>query len=89
MELSESSLTQARDTVERLLEQLGLATYLFEVEPRTDHWEVRVECAPNSGWQSSVLNVDEQWLDACRTDAMAREQLLAEWRQRLSGKHGD
>ncbi len=85
MELSEKALTQARDTVESLLEQLGLATYLFEVEPRTDHWEVRVECAPNSGWQSSVLNVDDQWLAACRTDAAARGQLLEQWRKRLRG----
>jgi hypothetical protein len=84
MELSEKSLTQARDTVESLLEQLGLTTYLFEVEPRAKHWEVRVECAPDSGWQSSVLNVDEDWLAACRTDTQARDKLLAQWRQRLT-----
>ena len=83
MQLSEKQLIEARDTVQALLEQLGLATYLFEIEPRTDHWEVRVECAPDSGWQSSILNVDEDWLTACRTDAGARHKLLAEWRQRL------
>ena len=85
MEISEQELTQARDTVEGLLEQLGLSAYLFEVEPRTDHWEVRIECAPNSGWTSSVLNVEESWLAACRTDAGARQALLAEWRQHLIG----
>jgi hypothetical protein len=84
MDLGEKSLTQARDTVESLLEQLGLTTYLFEVEPRTDHWEVRVECAPDSGWQSSVLNVNEDRLAACRTDARARDELLAQWRKRLT-----
>ncbi len=83
MELSEKKLTEARDTVQSLLEQLGLSTYLFEVEPRTDHWEVRVECAPNSAWRSSVLNVEERWLSACRTDETVREQLLEEWRQHL------
>ena len=85
MELSNRELTEARDTVEGLLEQLGLSAYLFEVEPRTDHWEVHVECAPDSGWQSSVLNVDEHWLAACRTDARARGLLLDEWRKRLQG----
>lgn len=85
MELSTKELTQARDTVEGLLEQLGLSAYLFEVEPRTDHWEVHVECAPDSGWQSSVLNVEEGWLEACRIDAGARAKLLAEWRRRLQG----
>jgi hypothetical protein len=84
MKISEKELTQARDTVGSLLEQLGLATYLFEVEPRADHWEVRVECAPDSGWQSSVLNVNEDWLEACRTDSQARHELLAQWRKRLA-----
>lgn len=100
MQLSQKELTEARDTVQSLLEQLGLAAYLFEVEPRPDHWEVRVECAPDSdaqgcasaargrmpeaaGWQSSVLNVDEHWLAACRTDVAARDQLLKEWRKHL------
>jgi hypothetical protein len=85
MQLSQKELTEARDTVQTLLEQLGLATYLFEVEPRTDHWEVHVECAPDSGWQSSVLNVEERWLAACRTDAAARAKLLEVWRKRLQG----
>lgn len=85
MKLSQKELIEARDTVATLLDQLGLAAYLFEVEPRTDHWEVRVECAPDSGWQSSVLNVDEQWLAAARTDEAARDKLLAEWRQHLQG----
>jgi len=85
MQLSQKELTEARDTVQSLLERLGLTAFLFEVEPRTDHWEVHVECAPNGGWQSSVLNVDERWLAACRTDAAAREKLLEEWRKRLQG----
>lgn len=85
MQLSQKQLIEARDTVQALLEQLGLAAYLFEVEPRTDHWEVRVECAPDSGWQSSVLNVDEQWLAAVRIDETARDKLLAEWRKHLQG----
>lgn len=83
MELSKKELIEARDTVEGLLEQLGLTAYLFEVEPRTDHWQVHVECAPDSSWQSSVLDVDETWLQACRTDADARSKLLDEWRKRL------
>jgi hypothetical protein len=83
MQLSERELVEARDTVQDLLEQLGLAAYLFEVEPRSDRWEVRVECAPDSGWQSSVLSVDEAWLAACRTDATARKKLLEEWRRHL------
>ena len=83
MQLSEKQLTEARDTVQSLLDQLGLTAYLFEVEPRSDHWEVRIECAPDSVWQSSILNVDESWLTACRTDAGVRHKLLDEWRKHL------
>jgi hypothetical protein len=82
MQRSEKQLSEARDTVQTLLEQLGLAAYLFEVESRTDLWEVRIERAPDSAWQS-FLNVDESRLTACRTDAGARDQLLEEWRKRL------
>lgn len=85
MQLSTAELAQARDTVQGLLDQLGLNAYLFEVEPRAGHWEVRVECAPNGGWHSSVLNVEEDWLAACRVDPGARSALLAEWRKRLLG----
>lgn len=86
MELTTKELTQARDTVQSLLEQLGLTSYVFEVEPRSDHWEVRVECAPDSGWQSSVLKIREEWLDACRIDSEARNTLLEAWREHLAVK---
>lgn len=84
MDLSAKNLAEARDTVGRLLEQLGLSAYLFEVEPHADQWKVRVECARNSGWQSSLLTVDDNMLRACRTDRVARDYLLDEWRERLT-----
>lgn len=45
--------------------------------------EIRVECASDSAWQSSILNVDEIWLTACRTDTGARNKPLKAWRKRL------
>ena len=84
MELSAKNLNEARETVGTLLQQLGLSAYLFEVEPYADHWEVRVECAHNSGWQSSLLVVDDAMLRASRTDRFARDHLLDEWRERLT-----
>jgi hypothetical protein len=84
MDLSAKNLNEAKDTVSNLLEQLGLSAYLFEVEPHENHWEVRVECALDSAWQSSVLNVDERALRACRTDRVFRDQMLSEWRKRLT-----
>ena len=84
MELSAKELALAKETVGGLLEQLGLTAYLFEVEPHAGRWQVRIECALDSAWQSSVLAVDEGLLRASRTDATARRRLLDEWGQRLT-----
>lgn len=84
MLLSEKELTQARETVAALLETLGVPAYLFEVEPSGRRWEVRVECALDSGWQSATFAVDDVLLAAARTDAAARAVLLADWRRHLS-----
>jgi len=84
MDLTTKNLAEAKETVGHLLEQLGLSTYLFEVEPYADQWKVRVECPHNSGWQSSQLMVDDNMLRACRTDRLARDHLLDEWREHLT-----
>lgn len=84
MDLSASNLAEARETVGELLEQLGLTAYLFEVEPRADHWEVRVECALDSAWQSSVFTVEDSALRASRTDRLVRDQILGELHKRLT-----
>ena len=79
MKLSIDDLVQAKEATHALLEQLGLATYLFEVEPRDGPWQVRVECAVDGGWQSIVLDVDVQELLKSHTDSGMFEQLLAQW----------
>src|SRR3972149_909760 len=84
MELTTKNLTEAEETVRNLLEQLGLTAYLFEVEPRADRWEVRVECALDSGWQSSVFTVEDTALRACRTDRLVRDHILGELHKRLA-----
>lgn len=84
MNLTATNLAEARETVGKLLEQLGLTAYLFEVEPRADRWEVRVECALNSAWQSSVFTVEDKTLRASRTDRLVRDQMLAEMHKRLA-----
>ncbi len=84
MDRSTQDLAQAKETVGGLLEQLGLTAYLFEVEPKSDRWQVRVECALDSAWQSSVFAVDDETLRACRTDRSVRDQLLGALRKQLA-----
>lgn len=79
MPASTEELLKAKEMVATLLEQLDLAAYLFEVEPREGHWEVRVDCALDQGWQTSVLLVDKALLLSSPHDPGARERLLQEW----------
>ncbi len=84
MDLSTRDLAQAKEAVTGLLEQLGLAAYLFEVEPRVGNWEVRIECAMERGWKSVLLPVDKTRLIESRTDSRIRDRLLVEWRRALA-----
>ncbi len=84
-EPSTIELAEAREAAQALLETLGLAAYLFEVEPRTDDcWEVRIDCAVAGGWQSVVFSVSRERLLSSRVDEQARGELLRDWGERLA-----
>ncbi len=83
MTWSTMELAEARDIVQSLLDELGLRAYLFEIEPRQQDWELRIDCALNGEWQSTRLRVDSRRLQACREDDAARRDLLAQWRPHL------
>jgi hypothetical protein len=84
MPLSTVELAEAKEAATALLDDLGLTAYLFEVEPRAERWEVRVECALDSGWQTVDFDVASERLLACRRNAAVHAALLDEWRERLA-----
>ncbi len=84
MTLSIAELSQAKETVSMLLEQLGLEAYLFEVEPRPGQWEVRVECATETGWGLVSIEIEKQRLLASLDLAGKDRVLLEEWRKKLT-----
>ena len=84
MSLAITELSKARDTVAGLLDELALDAYLFEVEPRDDEWEVRIECAMAQGWQTVNVSVDKAMLLASMDEPNVRRQLIADWQVRLS-----
>ncbi len=84
MPLSTGELARARDVVGGLLEELHLGAYRYEVEPREQDWEVRIECAVNDGWMSRTLAVDKEDLMRGDEDAAVRQRLLAEWATALA-----
>ncbi|MCW8195151.1 hypothetical protein F6455_10170 [Proteobacteria bacterium 005FR1] len=84
MNLSARDLIDAKEATSELLEQLGLDAYIFEVEPNEGPWEVHVECAHSSGWQTVAIAVDRERLLASRSNEADRQALLDDWRERLS-----
>lgn len=76
-------LARAKEAVTVLLEQLGLAAYLFDLEWHEDSLLLRVDCAVCEGWQSLSFPVDKALLVLSANDPGAREQLLADWRLQL------
>jgi hypothetical protein len=94
MTLSLQELTNARETVRDLLDLLQLKAYLFEVEPKDSHWEIRVDCRINDQWQSVVFEADYERLIASKEAGQPCEELLSAWQKHLgactrNGYEGD
>ena len=86
MTLSIIELAKARDTIAELLDELRLDAYLFEIEPRDEQWELKVDCAvaADGAWESITLLVPKEMLLLSRDDAAIRQRMLTEWRGRLA-----
>jgi hypothetical protein len=81
---SAAELAAARETISALLEELGLAAYVFAIEPREGEWELKVECDITDAWETVTMPVEVQALLASRTDAEVRKGLLQKWNARLT-----
>jgi hypothetical protein len=77
-------LAQAREVVSRVLDELGLDAYLFEVEPRQGQWEIIVECPVADGWETCRLSADKEYLLRGADDAVVHAVLSDNWREALS-----
>ena len=84
MMVSMNELARARELVDRVLKELCLETYLFEVEPQDDGWGVTIECAVSDGWQRCQLTAAKEQLLRAAAEDHAYGMLLDEWRGALS-----
>ena len=79
-----AELAQIRELVTKILDELELDAYLFEVEPREGQWELKVECAVKEGWETVRLPVTKALLLRGADDPEVYRSLLDEWREVLS-----
>ncbi|WP_455212377.1 hypothetical protein [Kaarinaea lacus] len=85
MTLSMTEMAEIREVVSKLLDQLKLDAYLFEVEPKDDQWEINVECAVGDDtWGTVRLTAKKDILFHGADDAVMHEVLLDNWREALS-----
>lgn len=84
MKLSTQQLAQMREVVSELLDELQIDAYLFEIEPREELWEIKLECAIDEGWETFSLKAEKNYLLHGFDDAVARDVLLDNWREALA-----
>ncbi len=84
MAMTSSDLIQARILIGGILDELALDAYLFEIEPREDYWELKVECAVEEGWGNYRIALDEQQLHAGFNGESERKALQEQCRQSLA-----
>lgn len=79
-------LAKARDTAMKILEELQLDAFLFELEPRDGVWELTVECACqiNGGWERITLQVPKKMLLDSFDNDTARQRLFEHWEDKLA-----
>ncbi|MDH5370759.1 MAG: hypothetical protein OEW99_12085 [Gammaproteobacteria bacterium] len=84
MSLSISELATIREVISKLLDELQLESYVFDVEPQEGQWLLMVECAIEEGWQTVTLKANKDYFKHGADDAVFHQLLLDEWREALS-----
>ncbi len=86
MPLSIVELSKTREIASSILEELQLDAYLFEVEPRDETWELKIECAceVDGGWETITLQVPKQMFLESFNDETAKERLFEYWKRKLA-----
>jgi hypothetical protein len=84
MNLSITELAKIREAISKLLDELQLEAYVFDVEPKEEQWQLTVECAIDEGWQTVTLKANKDYFQYGADDAVIHQLLIDEWREALS-----
>ena len=83
MPVTTTALARARENAAAVLDEFGMETYLFSIEPQDSGWVLQVECAGDGVWETISLPVPEAFL-ASEDDSAAQAAVRETWRRRLS-----
>ena len=85
MKQSITELAEIREVIAKLLDELQLEAYLFEIEPSgEEQWQLTVECAIKDGWETVKLKANKDYFLHGADDAVFHQLLIDEWREALS-----
>ena len=82
--LSVKELAQVRKNLDKILNELQLDAYVYEVEPHEGQWQLTVECATEDGWKTVKFSAKEEYLIRGADDAIIHETLMDSLREALS-----
>lgn len=84
MDTSLSQIANMREAVEKLLDELNLEAYLYDIEPGEKQWELTIECAIKDGWETIKLRANKDYFIHGSDDTIIHDLLISEWRETLS-----
>lgn len=76
-------LVMARELLTRILDELELDAYLFDIEPGEGAWTVKIECAAGGGWERVELSLSNDQLCRASGEIGVMKQLSEEISERL------
>jgi len=83
MKPSGTEIREAREAMQRILDDMGLRSFVYSIDPGEGAWQLRVEYTEDGEWQSRSASVDPVLLRASLRDEAARGRLRDSLRARL------
>jgi hypothetical protein len=76
-------LSDIRALVAEILDDIGLRSYVFNIEQHENEWIVSADFPDREQWQTVDLHVDKDVLHDCLTQDKMREKLSSAWKNKL------
>ena len=84
MKWSIEELTSIRVLVGRLLDEIGLRSYVFNVEQDETNWIILVDFPHHDDWQALDLRVDKDLLRDCLEHPETCQGVSSAWKDKLA-----